>query len=178
MRGHLLIMAVALAAGGAAGCLGSDPPEPGQVEVQAGSAAPDDGLGFLEVEDGTPVTLVPGAQGGFHVWLGMRVHGISGRVTVERAARRASDQALVFRGLPQGLEIPEEALDGWWDSPVAAPAFMCPSPIGIQVFDEALIFEVRLLDDDDQPLAEDQLILIPGCPEGEQAAFCHDICAG
>lgn len=146
-------------------------------EVEAGSAG-DDGAGFLAVADGTDVTLIPGAQSGFHVWLHMRIRGVSGRLTVERSARRQRDGALVFRGLPQRVEVPGAALDGWWEAPTASPAFMCPSPIGIRVFDEALVFEVRLLDAGDQLLAADDLVLIPHCPEDGQAAFCLEICAG
>lgn len=53
-----------------------------------------------------------------------------------------------------------------------------PSPIGIRVFDEELVFEVRLLDNNDRVLARDQVVLTPRCPEGDQAAFCYQICAG
>jgi hypothetical protein len=145
--------------------------------VEAGSA-PMDGTGFLPVADGTEVTLIPGAQSGFHVWLSVRVRGMSGPLMIERSARRQRDGVLVFRGLAQRLEVPETALDDWWESPLASPAFMCPSPIGIQVFDEALVFEVRILDMEGALLAEDTLVLIAHCPAGEQEAFCRSICAG
>lgn len=150
-------------------------------EIEAGTSGAD-GNGYVATTDGTDVSLVPGAQSGFHVWLNVRVRGIAGELAIERAARRQSDGVLVFRGLPQRFEVPDAALDDWWESPVAAPAFMCPSPIGIQVFDEALVFEVRLLDPEAEegasPLAEDTLVLIPHCPAGEQAEFCVSICSG
>jgi hypothetical protein len=153
----------------------------GPVEIEAGTAG-DNGIGYAATEDGTDVSLVPGAQSGFHVWLNVRVHGIAGELMIERAARRQRDGVLVFRGLPQRLEVPDTALDDWWESPAASPAFMCPSPIGIQVFDEALVFEVRLLDPEaaegGAPLAEDTLVLIPHCPLDEQAEFCVSICSG
>lgn len=163
-----------------AGCGGAElpePPGPGDIEVEVGSAALD-GAGFLAVEDGTEVELVPGAQGGFHVWLGMRVRGAAGRLWIEREARRVSDDALVYRGLAQALDLPEEAQDAWWESPLAAPAFMCPTPVGIQVFDEELRFTVRILDDDDQVVATDEIVLMPRCPTGDQEDFCYVICAG
>lgn len=175
-----LVIGLALAAGcGAGGGSGPDAtPEPAPViQLEVGSAA-DDGAGFLAVADGTDVTLIPGAQSGFHVWLHMRVRGVSGRLTVVRTARRQRDSALVFRGLPQRVEVPDAAVEAWWEGPMASPAFMCPSPIGIQVFDEALVFEVQLMDADDQLLAADDLVLIPHCPEGGQAEFCREICAG
>jgi hypothetical protein len=153
----------------------------GPVELEAGTSGAD-GAGYVATEDGTDVFLVPGAQSGFHVWLNVRVHGIAGELMIERAARRQRDGVLVFRGLPQRMEVPDTALDDWWESPVASPAFMCPSPIGIQVFDEALVFEVRLLDPEADegaaPLAEDTLVLIPHCPADEQAEFCMSICSG
>lgn len=153
----------------------------GRVELEAGTSGAD-GTGYVATDDGTDVFLVPGAQSGFHVWLNVRVRGIAGELMIERAARRQRDNVLVFRGLPQRMEVPDTALDDWWESPVASPAFMCPSPIGIKIFDETLVFEVRLLDPDAEegapPLAEDTLVLIPHCPEDEQAEFCVSICSG
>jgi hypothetical protein len=164
----------------ATGC-GGEGGQAGEAIIEAGTSGAD-GTGYVASEDGTDVSLVPGAQSGFHVWLNVRVRGIAGELMIERAARRQRDGALVFRGLPQRLEVPDTALDAWWESPVASPAFMCPSPIGIQVFDETLVFEVRLLDPEaaegEAPLAEDTLVLIPHCPAGEQAEFCVSICSG
>lgn len=152
-----------------------------EIEIEAGTSGAN-GEGYVATPDGTDVLLVPGAQSGFHVWLNVRVRGIAGRLMIERAARRQRDGTLVFRGLPQRMDVPDAAVDDWWESPVAAPAFMCPSPIGIQIFDEALVFEVRLLDpdapDEAPPLAEDTLVLTPHCPADEQAAFCVSICSG
>lgn len=153
-------------------------PMPGVPEVELGSGQPEQQVHFIEIADGTDVTLVPGAQGGFHVWLGMRMRGIAGAIQVEREARRVADDALVFRGLPQTIEVPEEALDTWWDSPQVAPAFMCPSPIGIRVFDEELVFTVFVRDADAQIIAMDQIVMVPHCPEDSQQEFCLEICSG
>jgi hypothetical protein len=149
----------------------------GVTRIEAGTADLA-GNGFVPIADGSDATLIPGAQSGFHVWLNVRVQGIAGELRIERAARRQRDDTLVFRGLAQRLDVPEAALGTWWESPIASPAFMCPSPIGIQVFDEPLVFEVRLLDLDGVILAEDSLVLVPRCPAGEQEAFCRSICAG
>ncbi len=146
-------------------------------ELEAGGAALD-GQGFVELEDGADAELVPGAQGGFHVWINVRVHGVAGPLYLEREARRASDGALVLAGSRRALEVPPDAMDDWWENPTAAPSFMCPSPIGIRVFDEELLFTVRLLDDSDRVVAEDQLIVVPRCPTGEHADFCASICSG
>jgi hypothetical protein len=177
MSRALAITAALLAALGCSAIEPEPEPEPPAGEALVGSAAAD-GSGFVPVDDGADVELIPGAQGGFHVWLNVSVHGLSGRVLFERRARRASDGVLVFRGLRQLLDIPEDAMDTWWDNPHATPAFMCPSPIGIKVYDEALVFEAELTSEDGEVLATDQLILVPRCPDGEQAEFCRQICAG
>lgn len=147
-------------------------------ELAAGTAGAD-GEGFIPVDDGTEVELIPGSQGGFHVWLGIRVHGVTGKVYLEREARRLHDDVLVFRGIPRAVDIPAEAMDEWWQPDAATPAFMCPSPIGVQVHDQELVFDVSLTDEQGAVLATDQLILLPRCPEdADDAAFCYQICAG
>lgn len=161
----------------ASGCDGGDGSE---VAIEAGTSDPD-GNGYQVVEDGTDVSLVAGAQSGFHVWLNVRVRGIAGDLYLAYTARRQRDGVLVLRGLPVLLRVPDAALGDWWARPMALPAFMCPSPVGIQIFDEPLVFEVRLLlepEEEADAVAEDRLILIPHCPEGTQAEFCASICSG
>ncbi len=150
------------------------------VSVQLG-VADSNGTGYSTVDDGTEVTLIPGSQGGFHVWINMRLYGVTDSAWIEVEARRLRDMALVFRGLPRRVVVSgsEPTLeDDAWESPVGIPAFMCPSPLGIQVFDEELQFSIYVLDEEDQRVAEDHLILIPHCPDGDSAEFCRDICAG
>ncbi len=159
------------------GCAGMEEEPPLVGELVAGSAEYD-GSGFVAVEDGSEVELIPGAQGGFHVWLNVRVQGVAGELYLEREARRVSDEQLVFRGIPQYVDIPEDAMNQWWDGDAATPAFMCPTPIGIKVYDEELIFNVWLTDGDGEILAADELSLIPRCPSGDQAEFCREICSG
>jgi hypothetical protein len=158
------------------GC-GQEPGPSGPGEVEAGSAAAD-GSGFIEVVDGDQVELIPGAQGGFHVWINVRVHGAAGIFYVERDARRVADDALVLRGIGQPVEVPAEAMEDWWESPTAGPAFMCPTPIGIQVFDQEIEYTVRLVDESEAVIAEDHIVLTPRCPAGDQYDFCLEICAG
>ena len=43
-----------------------------------------DGSGHLTIQEGQDVTLVPGAQGGFHVWLSIRIKGVDGPVYIDR----------------------------------------------------------------------------------------------
>ncbi len=158
-------------------CGAEEDPPPPDGELEAGSAA-FDGTGFVDITDGQEVELIPGAQGGFHVWLAVRVHGTAGELYVRHDARVVDTDALVLRGLLQPIDVPDEAMDDWWQSPAAGPAFMCPSPIGIQVFDQEIRYTVQLVDEDENVLAEDEVVLLPRCPAGDQNAFCLEICAG
>jgi hypothetical protein len=135
-----------------------------------------DGSGFHTVRDFTPLDLIPGAQGGFHVWINYSLEGVAGPVYVEREARREADGELILRALRQKIEVPEEAMEDWWDNPYSAPAFMCPTPIGLSVIDEPIVVTVRILDMDEQVLAEESLIVVPHC--NLQSEFCQSICSG
>ncbi|MBT8492811.1 MAG: hypothetical protein KJO07_07100 [Deltaproteobacteria bacterium] len=169
---------VVLAAALACGCEGGEPIEPPEydafIAIGGASAA---GEGFTELADGDEVELIPGSQGGFHVWIGMEVLGAEGRLRIEREARRVDDEALVLRASTQTLEVPSDAMIDWWRKPNALPSFMCPSPIGVKVFDTEVDFVVQLTDNDGEILAEDRITLIPRCPEGE-LEFCEQICSG
>jgi hypothetical protein len=159
---------------------GCGPGDPG-VELVLGSAS-EDRTRFVEVEDGADVPLVPGSQGGFHVWTGVRVRGAAGILHLDRVARRISDDAIILRASTYVMELPDEAADDWWEHPhgeaSALPSFMCPAPLGIDVRDEPLILRAQILSQDDELLAEDELVFTPRCPDGDQAEFCADICSG
>ena len=127
--------------------------------------------------DGQDVTLVEGAQGGFHVWMQYDVRDLApSTVTLERTATRASDGAvvLVYRG---DVDIGAPGADGTWTAPAPIPMFMCPAPIGITVVDTPIDFRLRLLDDAGAELARAAITLVPHCPDA-QADFCTRICNG
>ena len=170
------IVLLGAACGAGAEPVGPDA-QPPVGELWVGGAA-DDGSGFVELADGADAVLVPGAQGGFHVWINVRVHGVAGALFAVREARRESDGALVLAGSRQAMQVPGDAMADWWQSPAAAPSFMCPAPVGLKVYDEPLVFRVVLTDDDERVLAEDELVLVPRCPQDEHAEFCATICAG
>lgn len=178
MRLRSLSAGIALIVLMASGCDMEEPMiEPPSTNLQVGIAELD-GLGFVPVVDGEDFVLQSGAQGGFHVWVNVQVHGLAGEFYIERDARRVTDDVLVSRAIPQYINIADDAMDAWWDHPEGMPSFMCPSPIGIKVFDEELYFEVRITDDQDEVVAEDQMVLRVRCPEGMQAEFCREICSG
>ena len=186
-RAVLVAGALALAA-----CGGDGPGEPiapdaapvGDAEIVLGGASGDDGT-FVAVEDGDDLPLVGGAQGGFHVWTGVRVRGASGRLRLDRLARRASDGQLVLRASTVVVEVPALESDAWWELPDggevhALTSFMCPTPIGIRVMDEELVLSAELRDADEQLLGEDTVRFVPRCPEDDpgEAEFCVEICSG
>lgn len=153
------------------------PPDPGEAEVVVGGAEAS-GSGFVALDDGDEVELIPGAQGGYHVFVGMEMSGAMGTLYVDRDARREEDGTLVLRTNLQTLEVPEDAMEGWWQKPTAFTSFMCPSPIGVEVSDQPIEFRVALVDDDEVILGEDTLTLVPRCPEGELFEHCDRICSG
>jgi hypothetical protein len=162
----------------AAGCSEPEPEpiEPLPGELEAGVAI--DGRGFVSVDDGAEFILAPGAQGGFHIWVNLRLRGVSGELYVEREARRVIDDELVSRAIRQYVPVPDDALSNWWENPDAMPSFLCPAPLGIQVNDQELVFEVRVTTEDGTVMAADQMSMTVRCPEGAQAEFCLDICSG
>jgi hypothetical protein len=122
-------------------------------------------------------TLVAGAQGGFHVWLTYRVSGVRpGETRVLRTVRRVSDNRLIL--MADGVQdIGAPGPDGFWQLPAPLPSFMCPAPIGVQVNDELVRFDVTLVDPTTKEvLAEGTAEATPRCPDGAQQAHCLDIC--
>jgi len=158
----------------AAGC-GSTPPPSGPATLALGGATAD-GSGFTPLAGDQ--TLVPGAQGGFHIWLKYRVNGMApAQVHVHRESHRVSDDALVLRA-DGTQDVGAAGADGWWELPTAVPSFMCPTPIGINVIDERIVFDVTITTLDGAPLAKSSAEATVHCPAGDQATFCQRICSG
>jgi hypothetical protein len=154
----------------------ADASHEGSGELLLGGAE-DTGTGFVDLIDGADAALIAGAQGGYHVWTSLRARGIEGELRIEREARRMSDGVLVLKVPVQELLVPGEAMEDWWQQPDAWANFMCPSPVGIQVYDQEVQFTVQVTTVDGDFLAEDRIILVPRCPAGDEAN-CHDRCAG
>jgi hypothetical protein len=161
----------------ACGC--GDPEGPGaQLELGGASA---DRTRYVAVDDGAEVPLVPGSQGGFHVWTGVRVHGAAGILYLEREARRVSDGLLVLLSSTTVLEVPDAAMEDWWEHPHgdgdALPSFMCPPPLGVTIPDEPLLLRAQIFTEEEELVAEDELTFVPRCPDGDQSDFCTEICS-
>lgn len=126
------------------------------------------GVGFELLADGVELTLVPGAQGGFHVDLEVRTD-LEGEVAVTRQARRADTGELVSRGKFRASVLEDGSLDR------TVPLFLCPAPVDIAVADEALEVEYVLETEAGEARAA-ALIFVPRCPTGGSADFCIQIC--
>jgi hypothetical protein len=160
-----------------AGCGNGTARVSGDLGIQLGGASAD-GSGFVALEG--DVFLVPGAQGGFHVWMKYRVVGAGVEmVRIAYTARRISDGRLILSG-GRMQEIGLGGPEGYWESPSAIPAFMCPSPLGVQVRDEPIRFGLEIFTPEPggRSLASGTAEATPHCPEGEQAVFCVRICSG
>jgi hypothetical protein len=174
MKRMLLIPVLAFLAVGCGGGPVQTMP-PGMGSITLGTTALD-GSGFVPLEGDQP--LVPGAQGGFHIWLKYRVKGMApGKVMVKRPARRVSDDRLLLTTMG-AQEVGEASADGTWELPNAIPSFMCPAPLGVKVFDEPVVFDVVITTEDGTVLGEGTAEATPRCEPGAQQPFCEKICTG
>jgi hypothetical protein len=174
MRRAGLLVAVALAA---CGEVAPDEPDAGAGTLELTLGTVDaDGQGFLPLAGDQP--LVPGSQGGFHVWLKYRVRNhVPGTVHVRRTARRVSDDRLVLRA-DGAVDLGAAKADGTWELAAPVPSFMCPSPLGVKVYDLPVRFTVELRDPEtDAVLATATAEATPRCPP-EHVEFCERICSG
>jgi hypothetical protein len=137
----------------------------------------DSGAGFLELADGSDAALIAGAQGGYHVWTKLRAHLMEGELRITREARRVSDGVLVLSVPVQEFAVPHEAMEDWWEEPDAWPNFMCPSPVGIQVYDQEIEYTVEVTTVDGALVGRARITRVPRCPAGDEAN-CHDRCSG
>lgn len=184
VRAHALI---ALAVGALAGCGGppiDPPPPPPQYGALSIGGGPEDGTsGYVILTPGQDVTLVPGAQGGFHVYLNVRVDAKSMNTDralyIDRKARRVDTNELVSNNRQLASFVPSDD-DQYFDTEKSMLMFLCPAPIGIQVNDQPLTVKIQALLDhkDEEPIAEGTVTLTPRCPHGDKEAFCLDICSG
>jgi len=163
-------------AGASAGCGGGQTTPQGPAYLLVGGAEAS-GDGFVPLTG--DVTLVPGAQGGFHVWLKYRVTGMpAGPMRVRHSAARAEDGRPVLVGQSRPVDIGAPGPDGAWEAPKAVPAFMCPAPVGTPIDGTPIKFRVELLDANDHAVLSGDAEATPHCPDGDQATFCAHICSG
>jgi len=160
------------------GCGGAGT-NPGSVSVTLGTSGLD-GSGRQSLSCDQP--LIPGAQGGFHVWVKWKIEGMAPqKVHIERTVRRISDNALILT-TENAQDVGSPAEDGWWTMPAALPSFMCPTPIGISVENQTVKFHLVLKADHSgnagEILGETDATATPRCPTDGQQEFCQRICNG
>ncbi len=161
------------------------PPPPFEISELEIGGGQSDGSGFVQLTNGTDVTLVSGAQGGFHVWVNARFD-LSGAtplptsVVFERQARLVSTQELVSTTKETRDVIRSPDRPDRFEIERAMPMFLCPAPAGIRIEDQRLVLRVRAMPDEESktPIAEGTIELVPHCPTGDLAALCARICAG
>ena len=172
MRASVLVLATVMGIG----CGGEPPPPQGKVALVLGGADPTTGQ-WVTLTDGQDAELVPGAQGGFHVWMKLRLgHMEPQRLRAAKTAHRVGDGQLVLRSsLVFDVGAPDDT--GVWELPMATPMFMCPSPIGLSVIDQPISFEIELSDEAGARVAGSSVRLVPHCP-AEGRDFCLKICTG
>jgi hypothetical protein len=153
---------------------GDGPASPTATLVLGGASH--DGTGFLPFEGNQ--ALIPGMQGGFHIWLKFRVFGLSPQsVKVTRTVRRVSDGHLILDA-GSYVDVGLASAEGYWELPQALPSFMCPSPVGVNLDGARVHFVVTLRDDRDRLLAQADADVTAVCPDDDQAEFCRRICTG
>jgi hypothetical protein len=126
-------------------------------------------------------TMVAGTQGGFHVWLKLRVSGrFPGQVWIDSSTRRADDNTLILQYAWQE-DIAAPGPDGYWELATPRPAFLCPPPPGVRVQDQTVRFVVIVRDRADKAaLSEADAEATPHCPttDPEEHDLCVRICNG
>jgi len=139
-------------------------------------------LVYAPIADGAELELEPGAQGGFHVFLHLRVddfaiENMGARPLVQRWARRVDTGELVSRAKRTHAFVPTEQ-NGLMELETAVPLFLCPTPVGIEVADQPLDLEVKISADEDSEGVQGTLRFTPRCPNDDQNQFCLNICFG
>lgn len=138
---------------------------------------------WIDFINGGPAELVPGAQGGFHVWLLYRIGGnnVPQQVQVQRIADRIAQGGTRQRVLTVNtqLELPAQPL---WESPMPQPSFMCPTPLGVNILDAPVELEVHISEakQGGMLLCAARVLFQPVCPPPTDPLHdrCLAICQG
>jgi hypothetical protein len=164
------------------GCGPTPPPDPPDasspypVEVTLGGANADMS-GFTTLAG--DVTMVPGGQGGFHVWVKYRVTGDDTEmVLLNYTARRVSDGRLILKNSNILVTLGALSSEGYRESVAPIPAFMCPSPLGVVVQDQPMVFDFEVRDPSGALRGGATAMFTPHCPTDDQATHCVAICNG
>lgn len=117
----------------------------------------------------------PGAQGGYHVAVLYKVTGQAlEKVLFEHRVTRVRDGVLVSKG-PRTLDVTPVAAGASWITPGAVIIFICPTPVGVNVVDEELNFEVTATKNG-EVLGKAAARSVLRCAATD--SYCASICSG
>lgn len=149
---------------------GSGNPDGGSLAFDIGTVG-DDGVGYAPMP--TQLFGEPGSQGGFHVSVSYRLpEGGVGSITFSHAVRRSSDGVLVSRG-SRVFDL-GNASEQAWTAPEAVRVFMCPTPLGVDIVNQALRVEVTAADASGRVLGVSQAQTTFKC----SSSYCTSSCTG
>lgn len=118
------------------------------------------------------VSLVPGAQGGYHVEVRYQVSGEpTNAVLFTHRAHLTDTGALVSKGTRQFDVLPTGG--AWLSEPF--PIFMCPTPVGVTVTNQNVTIEVTATSADGGLLGTTSGTTKLRCGAGQ---YCETICKG
>lgn len=136
--------------------------------LSVGTISTTSGDGFAPF--GTEVGLTPGAQGGYHVETRYKIVGQSATdVLFTHIVRLTDGGTLVSRGTRR-FDIDT---DPWVSENF--PVFMCPTPVGVNVANEFVTFEITATAPDGGLLGRTGGTTKLRCDPG---AYCETICRG
>lgn len=156
------------------------PPPPPSLNLAIGTGAPDGTAGFVALTDEQTLTLEPGAQGGFHVYVNVRLdqdglNAVGDFPIIAREARRVATGQLVSKAQHKVRLV---TTDDGVDTEKSIPLFLCPTPVGIPVADELLELKVEVRASESSAPITGTIRFMPKCPTGDQGGFCQRICFG
>ena len=137
----------------------------------------DDGEGFTELVEGGDAHLHYGTQGGFHLFIAVRVTGFDERrlVVEVQAWRDDLDLDLPANQLVHEVDLEPVGPDGALQTIAADRLILCPNPTGIGSVDKTLRLSMTARDSFHHEARRD-VTVVTRCPEGD--GRCPPTCAG
>lgn len=130
---------------------------------------------FVPIKDGQPATLTLGIQGGFHVWLQIRMKNLfPEELILQRAVKLENGSEISHASEVYSTLVPAADEEGWFELPAARPAIVCPSSVFAP--GKRVRLEVKAIDSRERTAMADAVV-IPTCPSDDPAAGCITICS-
>lgn len=174
-----------VAVGGLVACGGE---EIGYQPLVVGTATADAAT-FVPVDSGSDLGLLPGTQGGFHIFIRVRlgsahVDKLGTEWVLRREARRVDTGAMVSQAEQRitprgnGLRMVPTGEPGLLETDKSMLLFLCPTPEGVAVADRLLRVEISASAEGTTSGPQGDLLFRPRCLDSEQRSYCEEICSG